>query len=256
LQLDYNARMRAYVSRFFTTDFAANIARLHAAVDEAAQLACELAMFPEQFLTGYYGAGDPLRIKAELAAASTRHPHLLCICGTITEDGMNRQYAYLGGEPRACYTKVHLFEPNGEHQLWGRGERYVALSWGGWRIGMLTCNDVRFPEQARALKLKHDVNLLVYPALWPWSRDHVFAALLRARAIENNAFAIGCCVMGVDNGVEQFDGAGNHVFDPLGNELHPAGRTYELDHGELAQVTVDTRAQYREITQVELIKLD
>ncbi len=151
---------------------------------------------------------------------------------------------------------MHLFEPNDEHKLWRPGERYVAVKHGAWRIGLATCNDVRFPEQARALKLKYNINLLTYPALWPWARDHTYAALLRARAIENGAFSLGCCVAGVDNGVERFDGAGNHVFDPLGNELHPDGRVYTLDPAVFERVTVDTRAQYREITQVELVDLD
>lgn len=248
--------MRTYVSRFFTAGLKANIARMHAAVDEAGMLQCRLAVFPEQFMTGYYGEGEAGLIKQEFALASSRHPQLLCLFGTLTEEGVNRQYAYLAGQPRACYTKVHLFEPNGEHELWGRGDKYVALGWQGWRIGLCTCNDVRFPEQARALRLEYGVNLLFYAALWPSSRDHVLAALLRARAIENNAFTIGCCVMGVDNGRELFDGAGNHVFDPLGNELHANGRVYELDSAILGQVTVDTRAQYREIVQTELVELD
>lgn len=248
--------MRAYLSRFYVTTLEHNLARLQADTAEAASLGCDLAAFPEQFLTGYYGDGEAVRLKAEFAALSARYPQMLCLFGTITEDGENRQYAYLGGEPRAYYTKVHLFEPNGEHELWSRGERYIALGWGEWRIGLLTCNDVRFPEQARALALQHGVNLLVYPALWPWARDHVYAALLRARAIENNAFAIGCCVAGVDNGKERFDGAGNHVFDPLGAEVQPQGRVYVLDPDVLGRVTVDARSQYREISQVELISLD
>jgi len=127
-----------------------------------------------------------------------------------------------------------------------------VLRHGAWRIGLCTCNDVRFSEQARALKLKHDVNLLVYPALWPWERDHVWAALLRARAIENGCFTAGCSVAGVENGRESFDGAGNHVFDPLGEELRPQGRVYRLDTSVFERVTVDTRDQYREVTEIQL----
>ena len=109
---------------------------------------------------------------------------------------------------------------------------------------------MRFPEQSRALRLNLDVNLIVYPPLWPWQRDHIWRTLLRARAIENGCFTAGCCVAGVDNGAELFDGAGNYVFDPLGRPVYPQGRVYELDPGALGEVLVDTRAQFREPADV------
>jgi predicted amidohydrolase len=246
--------MRIYMPRFFTRDLAGNLACLRRSCDEAAGLGAEALFFPEQFLTGYYGQTDLPAIREAFAGCSALSPQMLCFFGTLSEEGYNRQLVYLAGREVARYEKVHLFEPNGEQELWRSGSRYVALEHGGWRIGLCTCNDVRFPEQARALKLHCDVNMLVYPSLWPWARDHVFAALLRARAIENGAFVVGCCVAGVDNGRERFDGAGNHVFDPLGNELYAAGRIYEFDPAVLGQVLVDTRAQYREISDVALIR--
>jgi hypothetical protein len=60
-------------------------------------------------------------------------------------------------------------------------------------------------------------------------------------------------VAGVDNGAERFDGAGNHVFDPLGRELDGQGCVYELDPARFGEVLVDTRAQYREVGEVELL---
>jgi omega-amidase len=256
VKLHYNEHMRVYMPRFNVRDLSANLARLHADCDAAAQLECELALFPEQFLSGYHGENNVPRIKAEFGAISAKHPELLFDFGTLTEDGYNQQHIYLDGEVRASYKKVHLFEPNGEHELWQRGESYTALRWGQWRIGLLTCNDVRFPEQARALKLMRNVNLLLCPALWPAQRDHVLSALQRARAIENGAFMLGCCIAGVDNGEERFDGALNHAFDPLGNEIYPDECVYTLDPAVLERVTVDTRAQYREITQVDFVPLD
>jgi predicted amidohydrolase len=90
--------------------------------------------------------------------------------------------------------------------LWQPGERYLAVRFQDVNIGLATCNDVRFPEQARALKLAHDVALLLYPALWPWQRDHVWSALLRARAIENGAFSRGAASRR-STMAELFDGA-------------------------------------------------
>jgi omega-amidase len=245
--------MRLYLPRFYVRDLASNLAALERDVDEAAGHGADAIMFPEVFLTGYTGSADPQQVHAKFVALSARHPQLLCIFGSVSEEKRNRSSVYLGGVRSAHYDKVHMFLPNGEAEMWDSGTCYTALTHGDWRIGLAICNDLRFPEQARALKLAHDVNLLVYPSLWPWQRDHVFSALLRARAIENGCFAVGCCVAGVDNDLELFDGAGNYVWDPLGNPVYPDGRIYECDAEALQKVNVDTRAQYVDIADVNLV---
>jgi predicted amidohydrolase len=244
--------MRLYLPRFYVRDLASNLAAMERDIDDAAAQGCDAVMFPEVFLTGYTGKADPAQVHAKFAELSARHPRLLCAFGSVSEERRNRASVYLGGEHRAHYDKVHMFLPNGEAKMWDSGACYSAFTHDEWRIGLCICNDLRFPEQSRALKLAHDVNLLLYPALWPWQRDHVFSALLRARAIENGCFAVGCCVAGVDNGAELFDGAGNYVWDPLGNAVLPQGRVYELDVGVFERITVDTRAQFIDIKDVNL----
>ena len=58
------------------------------------------------------------------------------------------------GRELAHYDKVHLFEPNGEFDLWEPGDRYTAVKLKDWTLGLVNCNDLRFPEQARALRLQ------------------------------------------------------------------------------------------------------
>jgi predicted amidohydrolase len=244
--------MRLYLPRFYVRDLQSNLAALERDVEDAAARGADAIVFPEVFLTGYTGVAEPQAVHAKFAELSARHPRLLCVFGSVSEERRNRTSVYLGGNRTAYYDKVHMFLPNGEAQMWDSGTCYTAFQHGDWRVGLLICNDLRFPEQARALKLAHDVNLLIYPALWPWQRDHTWQALLRARAIENGCFAVGCCVAGVDNGGELFDGAGNYVFDPLGNAVHPHVRMYELDAKMLERLTVDTRAQWVDITDVNL----
>lgn len=239
--------MRLYLPRFYVRDLAANFAALKRDVDDAAARGCDAIMFPEVFLTGYTGVADPAEVHAKFGELSARHPALLCVFGSVSEQRRNRASVYLAGSSIASYDKVHLFRPNREHEMWEPGTCYTAFTHGEWRIGLCICNDVRFPEQSRALKLQHDVNLLLYPALWPWQRDDVWSALLRARAIENGCFVAGCCVAGVDNGGELFDGAGNYVFDPLGNPVYPDGRIYELNLSVLSKVMVDTRAEFVDV---------
>ena len=242
--------MRVYLSRFFAREPETNLAQFQADVDEAAESGCELAVFPEQFITAYRQQADAGLLRAAFTAASTRHHTLLICAGTITSGGQNVQYWYLAGREVAGYAKVHLFAPNGEFELWQPGNAYVALQHGAWRIGLGTCNDVRFPEQMHALSRHGKLNLLVYPALWPWQRDYVWSALLQARAIEHGAFCLGCSLAGVDNGLERWDTAGNYAFDPLGRPIVPRGRVYELDPAALHAVTVDTQAQFRQVEEL------
>jgi predicted amidohydrolase len=246
--------MRVYLPRFFVGGLPENLARMEADVAEAASFGSEMIVFPELFLTGYHGQSELPLMHRAFAEASASCPGMLCVFGAVSEDKHNRLWVYLAGDAVTHYDKVHLFRPNGEHTMWQAGQRYCAVEWGPWRIGLMTCNDVRFSEQARALKLRHDINLLVCPALWPWERDDVWATLLHARAIENGMFAVGCCVAGVDNGKERLDGAGNHVFDPLGDTVRTAGRLYELDPAILDAVLVDTRAQHVDIGEVDCVK--
>ena len=117
----------------------------------------------------------------------------------------------------------------------------------------MTCNDVRFPEQARALTLKAGCDLLVLPAWWPWRRDEAWRTLLRARAIENGVWVIGCCLAASEHEGERFAGAGNYVFDPHGEPVRTADdRTYMLDFSAVRPLIVDPRESWRDVTDVTL----
>ena len=159
-----------------------------------------------------------------------------------------------GGEV-ARYDKVHLFGPNDEPAIWEAGDRYAAVKAGGWTIGLLTCNDVRFPEQARALRLEACCDALLAVAWWPWRRDHVWRTLLRARAIENGLWVIGCCVAASEHPEERFAGAGNYVFDPHGEPVRTGDdRTYVLDRSRVGKLLVDPVESYRAIEEVRVFE--
>lgn len=245
--------MRIYMPRFHVGPVADNLWRLEKELERASSQRCALALFPELFLTGYSAALEAPDARASFVRLSSCYPEMLIAFGTVSEGGYNRLPVYLGGTELAHYDKVHLFRPNGEHLIWQPGETYVVLNALGWKIGLLTCNDIRFAEQARAMALQGGVELLLCPAYWPWQRNHIWKALLRARSIENCCYAAGCCVASVDFGEERTDGAGNYVFDPLGNQILPKGSVYELDRKTLGDLLVDTRAECRRELPVRLI---
>ena len=132
-------------------------------------------------------------------------------------------------------------------------DRYAAVKLKGWTLGLMNCNDLRFPEQARALRLQARCDLLVAPAWWPWRRDHIWRALLQARAIENAVFTIGCCISASEHPDELFAGAGNHVFDPLGNPIHTLDdHTYQLDRLGRNSIIVDPLETFVDIDHMDI----
>jgi len=247
--------MKAYLSRWVSRDVASNLGKFEEEASAAAAGGASLVVFPESFLHGYTRTADPAAVRAAFQRVSCAHPTVLFAFGSFTEERRNRLTAWLGGREAARYDKVHLFEPNGELALWEPGERYVALRALGLTWGFLNCNDVRFPEQARALRLRARCDALVIPAWWPWRRDHVWTTLLRARAMENAVWVLGCCIAASEYPGEAFAGAGNYVFDPLGEPVRTLDdRTYDLDFERPRGLIVDPLDSFRDIQDVRVFE--
>jgi len=245
--------MKVHLSRFVCLDPDSNLQRSQAEAHGAAEDGADLIVFPESFLHGYTRILDPQKARRAFRETSGDHPNSLFAFGSFTEEGRNRMTLWRAGEEVARYDKVHLFLPNGEATLWQPGHNYAALRFRDWTLGLVNCNDLRFPEQARLLRLQGRCDLLLAIAWWPWRRDHVWSTLLRARAIENGVFAVGCCIAASESANEPFAGAGNHVFDPVGTPVHTLDdHSYDLDRSLFRQVVVDPLETAVEITHVEI----
>lgn len=163
----------------------------------------DIYVLPEMFATGQYI--DPsevvqtmegpivewLRGKAsELDAA---------VCGTlpIMENGCvyNRLCLAMPDGEMACYDKHHLFTYSGEAEHFTAGTERVVVNFRGLRILLLICYDLRFPAFSRN---RDDYDAVFYPANWPDKRISAWDILLRARALENQCFAIGVNRAGSD----------------------------------------------------------
>ncbi|MEW6335908.1 MAG: nitrilase-related carbon-nitrogen hydrolase [Acidobacteriota bacterium] len=249
--------MKLWLARWVCLEVEDNLRRLPDACARAAGAAADVAIFPESFLNGYTRQVEPGRAREAFAAGSAAHPDTTFVFGSITEGRRNRVTVWRAGREVARYDKVHLFEPNRENEIWEEGRRYVAFELNDRRIGLLNCNDLRFPEQARALCLNAACDTLLAVAWWPWRRDHVWRALLRARAIENAVFVAGCCVAASVHPGEEFSGAGNHVFDPHGEPVRTADdHAYLLDPERARDPVIDPRASHRGIAEVEVFGND
>ncbi|QQS02670.1 MAG: hypothetical protein IPK37_04635 [Austwickia sp.] len=132
------------------------------------------------------------------------------------------------GAVLAAYRKIHCFGAGGvEKELLEPGHEPCVLelplpaagaSGAGTsvRAGLATCYDLRFPELFRALA-RDEPELMIVSASWPAARAEVWSLLLRARALENQAFVLGCAAAGI-NGKTAMSGA-SAVFGPAGDLL-------------------------------------
>ena len=83
----------------------------------------ELVVFPESFLHGYKRTVEPARVRERFAEISKAHSAVAFVFGSFSEEGRNRMTVWLDGREAARYDKVHLFEPNGELEVWTPGDR-------------------------------------------------------------------------------------------------------------------------------------
>jgi predicted amidohydrolase len=249
--------MKIYLSRWVCLDVESNLRRVGEESEKAVAEGAEMVLFPESFLHGYKRHLEPARVRERFAEISSSNPQTAFVFGSFSEERKNRMTVWLDGREAARYDKVHLFAPNGEFDIWAPGDRYAAFTWKDRTWGMVVCNDIRFPEQTRALKLQARCDAFIVVGWWPWRRDHVWRTLLRARAIENAAWTIACCLSASESPEEQFAGAGNHVFDPLGNPVYPADDTiYDINFDLKEGVVVDPLKYVVNIGAVVTIALD
>jgi predicted amidohydrolase len=154
------------------------------------------------------------------------------------------------GEISAIYRKIHMFDVSVDgveyresaHEQAGQ-EIVLSRSAAGIGLGMTICYDVRFPELYRILALRGARVLLVPSAFTlATTRDH-WEVLLRARAIENQAFVIAANQIGSwAPGLRS--GGRSLIVDPWGVVLAQASDTVcqitaDLDLARLEQVRAE-----------------
>jgi omega-amidase len=122
------------------------------------------------------------------------------------------------------YNKRHLFRMGGENNVYCQGNERLIVSFDGFRILPLICYDLRFPVWSRN---QNDYDVIVYSANWPASRQNVWNSLLKARAIENQAYVIGVNRIGTDGTGIEYIGE-SQVVDFKGFELVNAASKEEI----------------------------
>lgn len=106
----------------------------------------------------------------------------------VAEEYRNRMYFVKPTGEVEYYDKWHLFSVGGECKSYTRGSERKVVEWRGVRYLLAICYDLRFPVWSRQ---RGDYDAMIYVAAWPTPRREVWKTLLRARAIENQAYVIG-----------------------------------------------------------------
>ncbi len=189
-----------------------------------------LVVLPEMFATGFSMNRE---IVGEPADGPTgcfirdlaRENGVYVLAGLARRDDHARVFneaVCLGPSGRciARYAKLHLFSPGGEEEHYAPGSAITLFKWGSLRVAVYICYDLRFPEVFR-MGAQRGAGVLVVIANWPARRRAHWSALLRARAIENQAYVIGVNRCGRDPYLDY--AGGSAVIDPQGNTVASAG---------------------------------
>jgi len=208
-----------------------NIERVERLISQAPDK--DLYVLPEMWSTGF--ATEPQNIAEDennsisLQWMRSTAKRLRCaFSGSLaikipaTNIYVNRHY-FIDGRSgiEKHYDKHHLFSYGGEDHFYKAGQGHTIVEYCGFRILLLTCYDLRFPVWSRYCdSLQYDAIIVV--ANWPESRQNAWQILSRARAMENQAYLIGCNRVG-DDRYSHYIGM-SAVVSPIGKTLvscHP-----------------------------------
>jgi len=252
-----------------TADFSANLESADRLTRAAASDGAQLVVLPEKWSA--LGRGEDLVAGAQpldgpaiaWARATARELGIDLVAGSITErtesdpthpppdrPRLRNTSAHIGpdGELQATYRKVHMFDVvvdgtvyhESEHEEPGE-ELVVSPTAGGVELGLSICYDVRFPEIYRIMAIR-GARVFTVPAAFtvPTTRDH-WEILLRARAIEDQAFVVAANQIG-EHAPGLRSGGRSMIVDPWGIVLaHAADRECHI----VADLDLEAQARIR-----------
>lgn len=227
-----------------------NFAHLRTLVAEAALNDARLVVLTEMFSTGFVvdreDIGEPTGgASSEFLTAMARE-HGIWIAGScpeISPDDPRPYNSLVLVSPKGVqhrYSKIHPFTYGGEDQHFRPGDSHVTVDIDGIRTSLFVCYDLRFADEFWALAKSTD--LYIVPANWPTSRREHWMVLLRARAIENQAWVVGVNRVGKGGGLDY--SGDSRIVDPLGNET-VAGPGECIVYAEVTkEAVVSTRTRF------------
>ena len=226
----------------------ANLHKIRDFSARAKEFSADLVVFPEMADTGYampviqacarpWNEGAVPKLQKIAQGLS-----IAVICGVSERDGASiynsQVFIDANGNVVGSYRKTHLFTaaPIGEDKCFSPGNELKSFPFGGLRLGLSICYDLRFPELYRTLAIEEKVNVFILSSAWPFPRVEHFRILATARAIENQSYVIVSNRVGADEGVTVCGSSA--IIDPYGVAIASAS----TDREELVQAEISEEA--------------
>lgn len=246
------------------TDKDQNVEKALRFIDKAAERDVDLVAFPEMLTfigdeTEYQKNAEPIPgPTTNKLAKRASEKEIYVHAGSIFETAENTERVYNTtvlfndeGEIVETYRKVHLFdiEIDGEVEYMesenvAPGEQAVTAETKLGTFGMSICYDLRFPEYYKTLT-NNGARVIFVPAAFTLQtgKDH-WEPLLRARAIENQAYIIAPGQIGdKEDSIHTY--GKSLIVDPWGNVIRQASDQEEL-------ITADLDFEYLDETRTNL----
>jgi predicted amidohydrolase len=232
-------------------DREANFSHLAPMIGDAAREGARLVVLSEMYSTGF--SMHTARVAEPFDGPSARFlveqasEHGVWVCGSVPEvqprDALPSNTLLLAAPDGATqrYRKIHPFTYGGEHEQYAAGDTHLTVDVDGVRCSFFVCYDLRFADEFWGLAADTDCYVVV--ANWPAPRRDHWRTLLRARAIENQAYVVGVNRVGRGG---KLDYAGDSaVVQPFG-ETHEADGPHEqiLFHDVEPDLVAQIRARF------------
>ncbi|MBK5308121.1 MAG: hypothetical protein JJD92_15655 [Frankiaceae bacterium] len=228
---------------------AETLARLEPVVAAAAGAGARLVVLSEMFAVGF---SMNVQLTAEdedgpstqwLLSQAERHRAWVCGTVPIRSPGEGLPYnTFVLAAPDGLvhrYRKIHPFTYGGEREAFSAGKDIITVDVDGVRVTPFVCYDLRFADVF--WEVAADTDAYVVSANWPEARRRHWSSLLVARAIENQAFVVGCNRVG-EGGKLTYVGD-SAVVSPMGDVLAAAS---EVETTLLVDIDPATVAEVRQ----------
>lgn len=227
---------------------AANFARLEPKLAQAVGAGARLVVLPEMYACGFSMRTEAIAEPVDGPSVSFLREQArargVWICASVpvraADGGMPANTFILAGPDGALhrYEKRHPFTFAKEHEHYRRGGETLTVEVEGVRLTAFVCYDLRFADEFWALAEQTDVFVVV--ANWPERRREHWTTLLRARAIENQAWVVGVNRVGQGSGLGYM--GDSRIIDPWGEVVAAASRDETM---LLADVTAERVVEAR-----------
>ena len=228
-------------------DKSANYARVRSLVEAAAPEPGSFLVLPEMFATGFSMEIDIVAegedgATFDFLASLARQRGSYIAAGLVNraDNGLGSNDAVVFGSDGHLvgkYRKMHPFSLGGEDEHYAAGLDPIVVDWNGIKVCPLVCYVLRFPEIFRTAVVR-GAEVFVVIANWPRARQRHWEILLKARAVENQAYVVGVNRVGRDPNLK-YEG-GSLIVDPRGEVVVDGA-----DREEVIRAEID-RADLRE----------